>query len=75
MAVCCIRYDSHIHVRLLTMFFYYPNTWGSIQDKIRKFSKLIFCAQNESKKIQQKFATNRIKIIPLEPEIQPVKGE
>ena len=33
-----------------------------------------FVALNESRRIQLQFATNRIKIGPSEPEIQPAKG-
>ena len=34
-----------------------------------------FIALNESIRIQLQFATNRIKIGPLEPQIQPHKGQ
>ena len=36
--------------------------------------KIDFMSLNDSKRIQLQFATNRIKIGPLEPEIQPAKG-
>ena len=42
--------------------------------KLERSFKFDFIALNESKMIQLQFATNRIKIGPLEPEIQPVKG-
>ena len=44
------------------------------RSKIDKFFKIGFIAVNESRRIQLQFATNRIKISPLEPEIQPAKG-
>ena len=42
--------------------------------KIDRTFKIYFIAYYESKRFQLQFATNRIKIGPLEPEIQPVKG-
>ena len=41
--------------------------------KIDNMFKIGFTALNESRRIQLQFATKRIKIGPLEPEIQPAK--
>ena len=46
----------------------------SVLAKIVRVFKIDFIALSESKKIQLQFAINRIKIGPLEPEIQPAKG-
>ena len=42
---------------------------------IDRVFKIDFIALNESIRIQLQFATNRIKIGPLEPQIQPHKGQ
>ena len=47
---------------------------GQNQGQIRKIFKTHFIAKDESSRIQLQFATNRIKIGPLETDIQPVKG-
>ena len=41
--------------------------------RIQKVFKIDIIALNESSRIQLQFASNRIKIGPLEPEIQPAK--
>ena len=43
--------------------------------KNRHMFEIDFIASNESRMIQLQFTTNRIEIGPLEPEIQPAKGE
>ena len=43
--------------------------------KIDRVFKIYFIALNESRRIQLQFAINRIKIGPLETEMQPAKGE
>ena len=47
---------------------------GDLLVKINRMFKIDFIALNQSKMIQLQFATSRIKIGPLEPEIQPAKG-
>ena len=42
--------------------------------KIVRVFRIDFIALNESRRIHLQFATNRIKIGPLKPEIQPAKG-
>ena len=42
--------------------------------KVDHMFKIDFIALNESRKFWLQFATDRIKIGPLEPEIQPAKG-
>ena len=46
---------------------------GTVLAKIDRVFKIYFIASNESRRIQLQLATNRIKIRPLEPEIQPGK--
>ena len=46
---------------------------GTVPPENRRTSWIDFIAINESRRIQLQFATNRIKIGPLEPEIQPPK--
>ena len=47
---------------------------GTVLVKIDRMFKIDFIALNESKMIQLQFATSRLKIGPLEPEIHPVKS-
>ena len=47
---------------------------GTESVKIDSMFKIDFMSLNDSRRIQLQFATNRIKIGPLEPEIQPAKG-
>ena len=46
---------------------------GTDSVKIDNSSKIDFIALNQSRRIQLQFSTNRIKIAPLEPEIQHSK--
>ena len=47
---------------------------GTYWVEIGNMFKIDFIALNESRRIQLQFVLNRIKITPLESEIQPAKG-